>query len=63
MDIVKSQISAAEASQASHDAQLAACQQHLNQLHEEAQAADEVADLVCNKTVTMHSPALYSFSC
>ena len=62
MDIIKSQSSAAEASQASHDAQLAACQQHLNQLHGEAQAADKVADLVCNKTVTMHTPALYSFS-
>lgn len=63
MDVAKSQITAAEASLTSHDAQLAACQQHLNQLHDEAQAADQVADLVCNKTVTIHSPALYSFTC
>ena len=46
MDLAKSQIFAAAASLSSHEAQLASCQQHLTRLHEEAQAADEVADLV-----------------
>ena len=59
MDIAKTRISAAEGFVTSHDAQLAACQQHLNRLYAEAQAADQAAQLVCSAAVTMHSPTLY----
>lgn len=46
MVLAKSQTQAADASLMSHDAQLAACQQQLNQLCDEARAADEAAELV-----------------
>ena len=62
MVLAKSQIQAAEASLTSHDAHLAACQQQLDQLHDEVRAADEAADLVCNNVLTMHSSALYFLS-
>lgn len=62
MDLAKTRISAAEAGVTSHDAQLAACQQHLNKLFAEAQAADQAAQLVCNVAITMHSPTLYPSS-
>lgn len=59
MDLAKTRISAAEGGVTSHDAQLAACQQHLNKLYAEAQAADQAAELVCRVAVIMHSPAVY----
>lgn len=62
MDLAKTRISAAEAGVTSHDAQLAACQQHLNKLCAEAQAADQAAQRVCNVAVTMHSLTLYLVS-
>lgn len=49
MELAKSQISDAEAGVKAHEAQLAACQQRLDRLQAEAQAAQQAADLVCNR--------------
>lgn len=46
MELAKGQVAAAATGVKAHDVELAACQQRLNKLQAEAQAAEQAADLV-----------------